>query len=101
MTLLETLRSLKVTTQKKHKEYLKGDERGKYYSIVVDMKPNEFIDVPSDEIGRARSAMNECYPLGTSCIRKLKDGNYRLWKLDLQPSHGAHAPKHSHANLFE
>jgi len=90
-----------VTTQKKHKDYLKGEERGKYYSIVVDMKPNEYIDVPQEDIQRARSAMNECYPLGTSCTRKLKDGSYRLWKLDLQPSHGTHGTKNAHARQFE
>ena len=78
---------------KRHKPYLTGSERGKWYAIVGSMKPNEFVDVPKDEIGRARSAMNECYPLGTSCIRKLDDGLYRLWRLDLELSYGTHLPK--------
>tara|TARA_B100001029_G_scaffold163589_1_gene153812 strand:- start:116 stop:388 length:273 start_codon:yes stop_codon:yes gene_type:complete len=90
-----------MTTNKTHKPYLTGDERGKFYSIVADMKPNECIDVSSDEIGRARSAMNEVYPLGTSCIRKLQDGTYRLWRLDLSTRQRDTREKNAYARQFE
>ena len=87
--------------KKVHKPYLTGPERGKWYAIVGAMDHDECVDVPSDEIARARSAMNECFGLGSTRIRKLEDGSYRIWRLDLRLASDTRLEKNAHARQFE
>lgn len=70
---------------KDHKPYITGKERGKWFSILGDLKPNTFVTCDKDNIGRARYALYQLYnnPLERESI-KVADNEYQLWRYEIE-----------------
>ena len=56
---------------KDHKPYLTGKDRGKWFGILGDLKPNTFVTCDKDNIGRARYALYQLYnnPLARETVK--------------------------------
>ena len=63
-----------------HKPYLKGSKRGEYKKLLGELKEGEFIDIPANEINRARGTLYMLYPNPDERLTaKISDDTYRIW----------------------
>ena len=66
---------------KNHKPYLKGEKRGEYKRILGNLKQGEWVDIPADDIHRARGTLYMLYPNPLDRITvKINKDVYRIWR---------------------
>jgi hypothetical protein len=71
---------------KKHKPYITGKERGKWFQILGYLEPGHYVCCTAEEIGRARSALYQLYNNKAERFTKKIDANtFQLWRIKVEP----------------
>tara|TARA_B100001109_G_scaffold128679_1_gene104701 strand:- start:860 stop:1087 length:228 start_codon:yes stop_codon:yes gene_type:complete len=64
-----------------HKPYIKGSKRGEYKKLLGELKEGEFVDIPANDINRARGTLYMLYPNPNERITaKINKDTYRIWR---------------------
>ena len=64
-----------------HKPYIKGSKRGEYKKLLGELKEGEFVDIPANDINRARGTLYMLYPNPSERITaKINKDTYRIWR---------------------
>ena len=64
-----------------HKPYIKGSKRGEFKKLLGELKEGEFVDIPANDINRARGTLYMLYPNPNERITaKINKDTYRIWR---------------------
>jgi hypothetical protein len=68
-----------------HKPYLKGSKRGEYKKLLGGLKEGEWVDIPANDINRARGTLYMLYPNPNERITaKIDKDTYRIWRAPIK-----------------
>ena len=68
-----------------HKPYIKGSKRGEFKKLLGELKEGEYVDIPANDINRARGTLYMLYPNPNERITaKINADTYRIWRAPIK-----------------